>query len=252
MSTIWKVDIVIWLIVLVLFIISTFFVVQIRGWIGETAVRRRIKKLPEEYKVINNVLLPYKNRTSQIDHVVVSRYGIFVLETKYMKGKIYGNERGHDWEKYSHGRKMTFRNPFHQNYGHIMGLVSLCNRPQKDFVSIVIFVGEPSLKIETRNPIYNEKEFVDAIISYKTAIMSDVEVAEVVEKIKKANVDSMKNRREHINGIKGMIADNNKKIEIEICPQCGGKLVARNGKHGPFYGCSNYPKCRFTADIKGL
>jgi ribonuclease HI len=35
-------------------------------------------------------------------------------------------------------------------------------------------------------------------------------------------------------------------LEIEQCPNCNGKLMVRNGKFGKFYGCSNYPKCRFT------
>lgn len=30
------------------------------------------------------------------------------------------------------------------------------------------------------------------------------------------------------------------------CPRCGGELVKRNGRYGPFYGCSNYPQCRYT------
>jgi len=34
------------------------------------------------------------------------------------------------------------------------------------------------------------------------------------------------------------------------CPNCSGKLVIRNGKYGPFYGCSNYPSCKFTQKIK--
>jgi Restriction endonuclease len=40
-------------------------------------------------------------------------------------------------------------------------------------------------------------------------------------------------------------ADLNKK-EDEKCPECGGKLIERNGKYGKFFGCSNFPKCRFT------
>ena len=36
------------------------------------------------------------------------------------------------------------------------------------------------------------------------------------------------------------------KIDGEICPQCGGKLIMRNGKYGSFIGCSNFPKCRYT------
>ena len=34
----------------------------------------------------------------------------------------------------------------------------------------------------------------------------------------------------------------------ETCPECGGKLIVRNGKYGEFTGCSNYPKCKY---IKG-
>jgi len=32
----------------------------------------------------------------------------------------------------------------------------------------------------------------------------------------------------------------------EKCPKCGARLIKRNGKFGPFLGCSNYPKCNFT------
>jgi DNA topoisomerase-1 len=32
----------------------------------------------------------------------------------------------------------------------------------------------------------------------------------------------------------------------KTCPQCGGALVQRKGKYGPFVGCSNYPTCRYV------
>ena len=32
----------------------------------------------------------------------------------------------------------------------------------------------------------------------------------------------------------------------ETCPQCGGQLVRRQGRYGPFVGCANFPKCRYT------
>lgn len=36
----------------------------------------------------------------------------------------------------------------------------------------------------------------------------------------------------------------------EKCPKCGGSLIERKGKYGKFYGCSNYPKCEYTKNIK--
>ena len=35
-----------------------------------------------------------------------------------------------------------------------------------------------------------------------------------------------------------------------ICEKCGAKLILRNGKYGEFYGCSNYPNCKFTKKIE--
>ena len=40
--------------------------------------------------------------------------------------------------------------------------------------------------------------------------------------------------------------------ENPICPDCGGKLKLRIGKYGWFWGCSNYPSCRFTKNSKGV
>lgn len=39
------------------------------------------------------------------------------------------------------------------------------------------------------------------------------------------------------------------KVEAEVCPQCGGVLKLRSGKFGQFYGCSNFPQCRFTRNV---
>ncbi len=39
-------------------------------------------------------------------------------------------------------------------------------------------------------------------------------------------------------------------IHIDLCPKCGGELKRRNGKFGEFLGCSNFPECRYTAQIR--
>jgi DNA topoisomerase-1 len=37
----------------------------------------------------------------------------------------------------------------------------------------------------------------------------------------------------------------------EKCPQCGGQLSIRLGRHGRFVGCTNYPECDYTRDLHG-
>lgn len=38
--------------------------------------------------------------------------------------------------------------------------------------------------------------------------------------------------------------------EEQSCPACGGVLVLRKGRFGMFYGCSGYPSCRFTRNVR--
>ncbi len=42
------------------------------------------------------------------------------------------------------------------------------------------------------------------------------------------------------------MADLQQDVPLELCPVCGGQLRKRNGKFGEFFGCSNFPKCRYT------
>ena len=66
---------------------------KVRGIIGEKRVRKHLDRLPKEhYSVLNNVMVKAKKGTSQIDHIVISSHGIFVIETKNYKGWIHGNE----------------------------------------------------------------------------------------------------------------------------------------------------------------
>lgn len=36
----------------------------------------------------------------------------------------------------------------------------------------------------------------------------------------------------------------------QLCPECGAELVIRSGRHGPFFGCSQYPECSYVRPLK--
>ena len=63
------------------------------------------------------------------------------------------------------------------------------------------------------------------------------------------NISDKNSRNEHVQNIKTTIKETEEKIQNNICPKCGGKLVERNGKYGKFIGCSNYPNCKYTDKI---
>ena len=70
-----------------------------KGYFGEAAVKFSAKlRLPTDiYIPIHNVTLPTADGTTQIDHIFVSEYGVFVVETKNMKGCIFGTENQAQW-----------------------------------------------------------------------------------------------------------------------------------------------------------
>ena len=102
---------------------------NIVGYFGEKWTRRQLKKLPKDkYTVINDVFILVNGRTHQIDHVVVSPYGIFSIETKQYNGYIVGNKYDKKWVKYFWKKQYYYTNPIRQNYGHVKALSELILR----------------------------------------------------------------------------------------------------------------------------
>lgn len=89
--------------------IIKLFKPKTKGDIGEKIVERELKKLPEDYKILNNILIKNNDRSSQIDHIIVSKFGVFVIETKMYKGWIYGKEKQRRWIQNLYGKNIIFK-----------------------------------------------------------------------------------------------------------------------------------------------
>ena len=157
-------------VILFVFIVSTlikFLTPKIKGYLGESAVTNILLKLPSDrYRVLNNIMLPTDNRTTQIDHVVVSLYGIFVIETKNYKGMISGGEYSETWTNHLNGKKYTFRNPIKQNYGHVKALEQLLGLTDKCFIPIVVFSLNANVKVKSSNLVIHTNKLKHCIESY--------------------------------------------------------------------------------------
>ncbi len=92
-----------------------------------------------EYAVFHNLTLRTPRGTTQIDHVIVSRYGVFVIETKHMTGWIFGSEDARFWTKKNRQHTLRFLNPLQQNEGHIKALSRLVRIPRETLHSVVVF-----------------------------------------------------------------------------------------------------------------
>lgn len=132
------------------------YVPRIKGYFGEKSVAFFLSWLDSsKYKVINNLMLQTGSRTTQIDHVVVSNYGIFVIETKNYQGWILGNEHDEYWKQVIYKRKEKLRNPLKRNYGHIQALKeALSEYTEVNYISIIAFTTNADLKVKT-NGLYS-------------------------------------------------------------------------------------------------
>ena len=233
------------------------FMPKIKGHLGEAAVGALLQKLDKEkYSVINDVMLNSdqgNTETTQIDHVVVSIYGIFSVETKNYKGEIYGSENSRQWTQNIYGHKYQFMNPVHQNYAHVKALEALLNeRGYKNVpvYSIVAFPGDTTLKVKAENSHVVKWGAVPVTIRNLSAeaCLTKEQVNEICALLTNKKTTHVE-MREHVADIRKVKMENVEKTKTGVCPRCGGELVLRNGKHGKFYGCSNFPKCRFTEQI---
>lgn len=106
------------LIISLLFALSIFFMFyksKIKGIIGEKSVSSLLYFLDySKYKVINNVVIKNGEITSQIDHTIISDFGIFVIETKNFKGWIVGGEKSEFWTQIMFKNRNKFYNPLLQ------------------------------------------------------------------------------------------------------------------------------------------
>lgn len=221
---------------------------KIRGFFGEFWVKQELKKLPEEYIVLNDIMIKSKNKTHQMDHIIISRYGIFVIEMKNYYGLIKGTEFEEKWTQYLGKKKYKFLNPIRQNYGHIETLKELLNLKANQFISIICFSNQAKLSVKTKTKVTQLDFILEEIYPYKNVLINS-DLKEIEQKILSSNITETKEKRKHVKTIKQNIKEKEKKEvkpKEDICPKCGGKLVERTGKYGDFFGCSNYPNCKFT------
>lgn len=230
------------------------------GKFGEKRVARKLDWLSKEYITLNDILLPTNYGTTQIDHIVVSPYGIFVIETKNYKGWIFGHENSEEWKQSLLGKKRFWgwsseqhklRNPIRQNAAHARAVKAILNEVG-DFpiIPIVFFADSAELNITTPNHIViNWCNLRSAIKSYRTQCISQEDIQRIVSKISSANITTEGSRESHIRNVQTVQQNRDMAIANGKCPKCGGSLVERRGRYGTFLGCSNYPRCRFTHNL---
>lgn len=218
-----------------------------KGKRGEKQVAALLALLSKKrYKVINDLLIQSGGHSTQIDHVVVSVYGIFVIETKYYQGWIYGGENSEYWTQNIFGNKYQLRNPLWQNQGHVKAITRIIgDYGNVPIFNIVAFSRQASIKVDRSLPVMYWWNVLPYIKRHKEIHLTETRVDEIYNTLLSANVTDKAARKQHVTSVKHNQARRNTAVANGKCPRCGGNLVPREGRYGRFYGCSNYPNCKY-------
>lgn len=208
---------------------------------GELEVWATLRQFKEKQYVFNNYKTMNGERTCQIDHIVVNTSGVFVLETKNYKGIISGSRNQREWiQTLANGEQNSLYNPIMQNNTH-KGVVKNIIGNDVPLYAYVVFTHN-DLRFINEPDVIRLDELHDHIYCHEPTLSIETAVS-IIEKLQahKANFSD----EEHVKNI------NQAKWEVEhnICPRCQGKLVLRHGKYGDFYGCENYPQCKFKKKL---
>jgi len=231
-----------------------------KGERGERKVHSALSSVLSEkdYRVLSDLILPVAVGTTQIDHLVLSRFGIFVIETKNMSGWIFGDSNQQKWTQVHKRSKRSFQNPLRQNYSHVKAVQEILKVDQKVLHNIVVFTGTAKPKTAMPdNVAWGLQDLGKLIALQKEQALTDFQVKAYVEKL---NYKSLENtevaRKVHLENLKNRAATKthipNKVLAGTVnptsCPRCGSNMAKRtNRKTGDvFWGCVNFPKCKGT------
>jgi hypothetical protein len=225
-----------------------------KGKVGEflVNVNNRVRLDGSIYTKLSDITIRLKDgSTTQIDHIILSKFGIFVIETKNMKGWIFGSEFQKKWTQNIYGKKNSFQNPLLQNYRHIKGLEEFLGI-DKGLYSIVTFVGESTFKTAMPMNVFDGGRYVSYIKSFGNEIFSELEVSKMIEILRSQSLlKSRATNKEHVVSLKKASVysiDLYKSDAKIICRRCNSILVERRNRktQNLFLGCSSYPRCKHT------
>lgn len=181
-----------------------------KGNIAEYYTWKILDSQPEHKKVLINLYVPNDNHTSEIDSILINKYGIFVIESKGYSGWIFGNEKDRTWTQVIYRNKNKFYSPILQNQNHILTLKKILNiNDDTIFRSYIVFSERctlKSIKVFKSNIKVIQRHQLNDILKKDYELYGEVLSNEDIEKINKKLLQYMyvdeNIKKDHINHIK--------------------------------------------------
>ena len=236
---------------------------EVKGDVGEQLTKFMAKIDIPETLVIHDVLIDgSETQTSQIDLLLIGEKGIYVAEVKmYSEARVYGDGKKSQWYYYKSGQKYDIYSPIKQNRNHIKHLKEFLKEyGDVPCFSVIVMICE-DFKISNTNddPEHPDTVVVNGLLSLRKGLevlakgkpqfFSKEQKQEIYEYIKANQYQGKEERQEHKERVKVIKAERDEVIKENKCPYCETPLVLRKGKYGEFFGCTNYPACKYTQKL---
>lgn len=248
-----------------------------KGWRGERAVRRQLRALdPSVYHQHHNLTLRLADgSTTQIDHVLLSIYGVWVLETKHLRGWIFGSARQKLWTQQIFRHRTRFQNPLHQNWRHVMALQALLGLEANTLHSVVVFVGDNTIKTALPPNVVQLPGLLPYLQGLRTPQLSDAQVQALHLQLQQLALPADRaTHQAHLQSLRTRHAapataplirqqpqpDDGGALHQDTvapangpptsCPTCGSGLLQRHltlvdGRQPTVWRCQRFPDCRY-------
>jgi len=177
---------------------------EFKGFEGEQTVIAMLYRFldREKYYFFNDLILPVNEGTTQIDHLIVSEYGIFIVETKNMKGSIYGNPYQKNWTQWLADGKHPFQNPFRQNYKHKMCIEKLLKIETDVYFDVIVFMKCAKFPKGQPDNVFYPNEFIQFVKSQTKTVLSGNEMDTILSILESSIIEpsfeAEKRHKEHL------------------------------------------------------
>lgn len=204
-----------------------------KGKSGEKMVAERLDILDDPKYIMNNIMINENGKSRQIDHIAITKYGVFVIETKNYSGSVYGKEKSNEWKQYLNKQCFKFKNPIHQNFGHLQIVKKEIGDITNEVFSIVAFIRRCTLKVDTTTPVIYEDQLAQYIRN-KPQVLNEEQIKQIYQILSACKITNTETIQNHAENVKRYVEYKNELSNQLICPRCHGNLIKRNGKKRRF------------------
>ena len=145
---------------------------------GEEVITSTLTSLPDDYMIFNNVALNYNGQLTEIDCIVLSCFGIWVVEVKSYKGVIHGLAANEMWSRIKTSKSgkeydSEIKNPLKQVERQVQILSNVLYRKgiRTYAQGYVVFPVAENVNVDSDKVFLNSSQLKREILSYNQVVL---------------------------------------------------------------------------------